>query len=494
MVHPFPDGRFVIVEKVGTGGFGNVVIACDQTAQGKRVALKTASDVSPNLQVRNELQVNWRILQRLDWTRENNIIRFLDAVDVRDSGSSHKLPHLVFEEAEGWPVCDNICRDLKAYVTACSSAGICVTWETHVKQWAGQLSNGLQSLHSIGIVHLDIKPSNILLCKGSGGHVLKICDLASAQMDGVTPAQIACTPNYTAPEVFNPHCRPLTPACDLWSLGATLFFLLEGQAPFQAESMQSIQRRIVNCDYTLGWKVPAEAKRLISSLLQPDPSRRLSLVELDSSIGLDNGQPSMTTTSILVKPDPLNTAGLCPKKIIWRSDNVVELTSNGEATITDKKGGRRVTVSGNGQRVIFMKPNGEVKKYTYQSLPARLYRLYGVLEHFVRHERAHTVIAKQYFADSSAELLQNGMLIFRRRNGVGKMVERIIFRPGGAVEVGCGEKKMKFNSVQEAAAVVGETECSQLQRVFDTLCEDVRIWKERDRPLPVVSGRRPRSW
>ena len=496
MLHTHSANRFVLVEKVGTGGFGNVVIACDQRAQGKRVAVKTAADASPKhyVQVKNELQVNWRVLQRLDWTKENNIVRFLDAVDVHDAHNPHSLPQLVFEEAEGWSVCDKLCRDLKSYVTACTNEGLTISWEVQVKQWAVQLSNGLQNLHKLAIVHLDIKPANVLLCRNGRNNVLKICDMASAQMDGQTLEQIACTPNYTAPEVFDPHHRPFTYACDLWSLGATLFFLLEGQAPFQAESVASVQRRIQNCDYTLGWKVPAEAKRLISSLLQPEPDKRMSLSVLMENLGVDNTSPTVAMSSVQLKPDPLNTTGLLPKKLQWGPDKVVEITRGGEATITDKKKGRQVTVSGNGQRVLFMKPSGEVKQYSYQSLPARLYGPYSVLEHVVAHERAHSVIAKQYFSDSSAELLHNSTLIVRKRNGAGKMVERIIIRPDKSVEIGRGEKKRKLGSLQEAMPVLGEAECSKLCHLFDTLTEDVRIWRERDRVLPVVSGKRPRSW
>jgi serine/threonine protein kinase len=100
-----------------------------------------------------------------------------------------------------------------------------------VSDIGSQVLSALSTAHAAGIVHRDIKPSNLMLLPGDR---VKLTDFGIAQ--GRDDPSLTATggvmgsPGYMAPELF--QGRPPSPATDLWSLGATLFHLAEGRAPF----------------------------------------------------------------------------------------------------------------------------------------------------------------------------------------------------------------------------------------------------------------------
>jgi serine/threonine protein kinase len=95
-----------------------------------------------------------------------------------------------------------------------------------------QVLSALATAHAAGIVHRDIKPSNIMLLPGDR---VKLTDFGIAQATDdpslTATGGIMGSPGYMAPELF--QGRPPSPAADLWSLGATLFHVAEGRAPFE---------------------------------------------------------------------------------------------------------------------------------------------------------------------------------------------------------------------------------------------------------------------
>ena len=103
--------------------------------------------------------------------------------------------------------------------------------------------DALTYLHSNGICHLDIKPSNIIV---EGGNNVRVLDLGIAdtstgliQLEGgsqITHGYMG-TPNYAAPEQFSKNSR-LTPATDIYEAGVSLYELLTGRNPFAAHTLQ----------------------------------------------------------------------------------------------------------------------------------------------------------------------------------------------------------------------------------------------------------------
>ena len=100
---------------------------------------------------------------------------------------------------------------------------------------AQQLLDALGAAHDSGVVHRDVKPSNVML--GARGRVtLTDFGIAQAADDPrlTTTGSLVGSPGYLAPERL--EGQPATPASDLWSLGATLYYAVQGTSPFTRES------------------------------------------------------------------------------------------------------------------------------------------------------------------------------------------------------------------------------------------------------------------
>jgi YVTN family beta-propeller protein len=100
----------------------------------------------------------------------------------------------------------------------------------HVARIGVQIAEALAALHANGIVHRDIKPANILVAEDG---TAKLTDFGISRWSEATLTQtgtLAWTPAYGAPEVA--AGKPATPASDVFSLGATLFYAVEGELPF----------------------------------------------------------------------------------------------------------------------------------------------------------------------------------------------------------------------------------------------------------------------
>jgi serine/threonine-protein kinase len=137
-------------------------------------------------------------------------------------------------------------------------------------------------LHRRGILHRDLKPSNILLASPQSREPL-VCDfgLAGRLDEGRPPAPaVVGTPPYMAPEQM--AGRPLTPAADVWSLGAVLYECLTGRPPFVANGRLEIDRKLT-ADPTppreLNLAVDGEMNRLCLGCLSRDPAARPSSPE-----------------------------------------------------------------------------------------------------------------------------------------------------------------------------------------------------------------------
>jgi hypothetical protein len=176
---------------------------------------------------------------------------------------------------------------------------------------------GLEAGWSRGIVHRDVKPSNLL--RDDSGSV-KVADFGLAKdisrdLDLTAPGLVLGTPLYVSPE--QAAGTRLDFRADLYSLGATLFHLLAGHPPFTASTpLELIVRHAVEPAPHLGDEYPSGVRALVARLLEKDPARRFaSYADAQAEIAavLDRGdegpvaaRPALTDS----KADPLAASQL----------------------------------------------------------------------------------------------------------------------------------------------------------------------------------------
>lgn len=145
-----------------------------------------------------------------------------------------------------------------------------------------QILEGMQYVHKKNIVHLDLKPENIV-CVDTTGTRIKIIDfgLASELEEGKPLMVMHGTPEFVAPEVIN--YEPVGLETDMWSIGVICFILLSGESPFQgnndAETLALVTAARFEFDQESFEDISDQAKDFISSLLKKDHRCRLSCTE-----------------------------------------------------------------------------------------------------------------------------------------------------------------------------------------------------------------------
>jgi len=153
-----------------------------------------------------------------------------------------------------------------------------------------QILLSMEYLHSLNIVHRDVKPENILYLT-EGANQIKLIDFGYAGMwSEEKPLTGLCgTPDYVAPEVLtwyedDEHGTPYGKGSDLWSLGVLLYVILSGCSPFSADEEEAILALVQEAKYEFHeaeWKdISPEAKDLISQLLMVKPEERLTMQQL----------------------------------------------------------------------------------------------------------------------------------------------------------------------------------------------------------------------
>jgi serine/threonine protein kinase len=143
-----------------------------------------------------------------------------------------------------------------------------------VRWLAAGCAEALESIHAVGLVHLDLKPSNVLVA-ADGPRVIDFGVARAAGRIGLSPQHGPVgTPAYMAPEQAR-DVRQASPASDVFSLGATLLFAATGHPPYTGETTAEVLIRLANelPDLT---GLPAELTGLVTACLDRDPRRRPS--------------------------------------------------------------------------------------------------------------------------------------------------------------------------------------------------------------------------
>lgn len=142
-----------------------------------------------------------------------------------------------------------------------------------------QIVAGVAHAHKHGIVHRDLKPANVLIDKDGRPRVTDfgLAKRASADVQLTTTGQVVGTPAYMAPEQAR-DSKEVGPPADVYSLGAILYFMITGKAPFHAESITDLLIKVVTeppvAPRELCPQVPADVEELCLRCLAKAPADR----------------------------------------------------------------------------------------------------------------------------------------------------------------------------------------------------------------------------
>ncbi|MFG3551221.1 serine/threonine-protein kinase [Streptomyces sp. NPDC047725] len=280
------DGRFRLIEQLGSGGMGTVWRASD-TVLHREVALKAvrsdaqASDVSRERVLREA-----RALARLN---HPNVVTIHHIVDT----DPH--PWLVMELVPGPSLQERL------------EAGPMTPVEA--ARLGRQVLSALRAAHAVGVHHRDVKPANVLL-RADGTAVLT--DFGIAGLRGATSLtatdELVGSPEYIAPERV--RGRDDDPASDLWSLGLLLYVSVEGVSPLRRATALATLAAV------LDEPVPPPVRSaalgpVLQALLVRDPAARPDAERLDAMLAqAESGpaphwaQPTLTTPVPPSTPPP----------------------------------------------------------------------------------------------------------------------------------------------------------------------------------------------
>ncbi|AXX31844.1 serine/threonine protein kinase [Actinosynnema pretiosum subsp. pretiosum] len=260
------DGRFELLERLGSGGMGTVWRALDLGLQ-REVAIKEvrpadADQVESNpamaAQLRERVLRESRALARL---QHPNVVSIYQIVDL--PGSTY--PWIVMELVRGTSLEDRLAQGVLSPVEA---AGI-----------GRDVLAALRSAHAAGVMHRDVKPGNVLL-RPDGSAVLT--DFGIAALQGSTQltatGEVIGSPEYIAPERLRGDETQVS--SDFWSLAMLLYVAVEGNHPMRRASTMATLAAVMTEPVPPPRRAGALGAALNAALLQ-DPAMRPSGEALD---------------------------------------------------------------------------------------------------------------------------------------------------------------------------------------------------------------------
>lgn len=239
-------GQYRVIEELGRGGAARVFRAYDES-NVRAVAFKV-------LPIETDDRMSF--MQR--FAREAEVIRTLDhpnIVQVYDAGETDEFVYLVLRLLEGGTLRQRIASQRMSTQEAC--------------QYMTQIALALHHAHQQGIIHRDVKPSNMLLDKERPGRIL-LTDFGTAKIlnaRGLTKTGATVgTPEYMSPE--QAEGREVDQRSDIYSLGCALYEALAGRPPFIGATSVSVLYQQVHAQPTYIRSYNAEAPRELWNVLR----------------------------------------------------------------------------------------------------------------------------------------------------------------------------------------------------------------------------------
>ena len=251
-------GRYRLGAVVGRGGMGIVWQARDELL-GRDVAVKellwpTQVSAEERQIARRRVLREAKAVARLN---HRNVIQVFDILEETDG-----CPWIVMELLSPRSLCDLIHEEGPLSPAGAAQVGL-------------EILAALRSAHTLGIVHRDVKPANILVSPDRAVLVdFGIAQAAESSVTATTASMLVGSPAYIAPE--RARGGPSGPPADLWGLGASLYAAVEGSGPFEREGGALASLTAVVADEPEPALHAGPLWPLISGLLRKDPGERIN--------------------------------------------------------------------------------------------------------------------------------------------------------------------------------------------------------------------------
>jgi serine/threonine protein kinase len=249
-------GRYQLRRRLATGGMGQVWQAVDQVL-ARPVAVKLPHDAEDRSFV-DRLRAEAR---RAAAVSHPGIADVFDYGEVTTADGAESTAYLVMELVDGEPLSALLARQGRLGLNL--SLGI-----------VGQAAVALGAAHRAGLVHRDVKPSNLLVC---GDGVVKVIDFGIAQASG-EPAgdqadSVSGTVAYLSPE--QAVGQPATAASDIYGLGVVAYECLAGRRPFTGEHPIAVAlAHLLQAPPPLPADLPVEVEALVAQAMAKRPGCR----------------------------------------------------------------------------------------------------------------------------------------------------------------------------------------------------------------------------
>jgi len=255
-------GNYQILQEIGRGGMG-VVYKARQANLSRIVALKMIlagehAGLRERARLRNEAQAAAQLMHP-------------NVVQIFEIGEHEGLPFLAMEYVAG----GNLTRTLRATPQA-------FRWSARLTE---TMARAIHVAHQRGIVHRDLNPSNILIALDG---TPKISDFGLAKFlvddKGLSLSGVILgTPSYMAPEQVSGNGQTIGPGTDVYALGALLYEMLTGAAPFRGFTPMETLCQVMEAELVppsrLRHGVPDDLETICLKCLDRDPARRYSSAE-----------------------------------------------------------------------------------------------------------------------------------------------------------------------------------------------------------------------
>lgn len=301
---------YIIDDAIGYGSCGKVYTANNN---GVKYAIKIIKNIIKHNN-KYAIQYEIAIMKKLN---HRNIISLKDAIlDI-----NRNTIYLVMEYAKNGSILKLVNDKYKPLE------------KKQILNYSVDIINGLNYLHSHHIIHRDIKPANILI---NDNDEAMLIDFGTCVFDGSGAVHdFKGTINFMAPEIINGE--DATYASDIWSFGITLFLMIYGEFPFEADDRTrgfSMMKSIINNDIKFPRTPTFDEKEVFDALLEKDQLMRIELKKIldlnffkSADRKLSNSSESSNDTFQFDNNIFINNYASYPEKIKQKKNRLKQITN-----------------------------------------------------------------------------------------------------------------------------------------------------------------------